>query len=45
MWSCGAWIVWPESMEHMEIARPNLGKLSTAVSIQPNPLDGMRGLM
>lgn len=30
MWSHRAWIVWSESVEHLEIERPNLVKLSTA---------------
>lgn len=29
-------IVWPESMEHMNMERPNLEKVSNALRMQPN---------
>lgn len=43
MWSFRAWRVWLESMECMEMAKPNPKKVSTGIKIHWNMIDGIRG--
>ena len=38
MWSYRSWILWSESVENMEVARPNLENMSCLVSQNPERL-------